>query len=243
MTFASQMRIPSDLPGRNLTQQMLDMLGKAIVRGEYETCDFPTEGELAHRYRVSRSVTREAIKMLTAKGLVTARPRQGTLVQPTSAWNLLDREVLQWMLARPFSLDLLRQFNQLRIAVEPEAAALAARMADLDHHNRLKRRLTEVEIAARSMDGFLQAEIAFHAALLGASGNPFYSQFHNLAEIALRYARRFTNLMPDWSPDATGHIAVYRAVERGDGEAARAATQALIAELMTLLDPENGEVR
>jgi hypothetical protein len=104
---------------------MLDSLGRAIVTGRYEREAFPTEAELAKQHGVSRSVTREAVKMLTAKGLLSARPRQGTVVQPATNWNLFDTDVLRWLLERQFSIDLLRQFNQLRVAIEPEAAALA----------------------------------------------------------------------------------------------------------------------
>src|SRR5829696_9603482 len=119
-----------DSGARNLTFGLLETLGRAIVTGAYETERFPTEAELAAQHAVSRSVTREAVKMLTAKGLLTARPRKGTTVQPSSSWNLFDTDVLRWLLEREFSLDLLRQFSELRIAIEPAAAALAAREAD-----------------------------------------------------------------------------------------------------------------
>ena len=112
--------------GRNLTFGMLDALGRAIVTGHYEKTRFPTEAELAAEHEVSRSVTREAVKMLTAKGLLTARPRKGTSVQPPSHWNLFDADVLRWLLDRKFSLDLLRHFSELRIAIEPGAAARSA---------------------------------------------------------------------------------------------------------------------
>src|SRR5215210_7114576 len=118
--------------GRNLTFGLLDALGRAIVTGAYESQRFPTEAELATRHEVSRSVTREAVKMLTAKGLLTARPRKGTTVQPSTCWNLFDADVLRWLLERKFSLELLRQFSELRIAIEPEAAALAAREGSPD---------------------------------------------------------------------------------------------------------------
>ena len=85
--------------GRNLTYALLDAVGKAIVTGQYDTVAFPTEADLAQQYAVSRSVTREAVKMLTAKGLLSARPRQGTVVQPTTSWNLFDTDVLRWLLA------------------------------------------------------------------------------------------------------------------------------------------------
>src|SRR6478736_3358498 len=115
------------LLGRNLTHGLLEVLGRSIVIGDYQVRSFPNEAELAKQHGVSRSVTREAVKMLTAKGLLSARPRQGTVVQPATNWNLFDTDVLRWLLERQFSIDLLRQFNQLRVAIEPEAAALAAR--------------------------------------------------------------------------------------------------------------------
>ena len=103
--------------GRNLTHGMLDRLGREIVTGRYDQLPFPTEAALTAQYAVSRSVTREAVKMLTAKGLLTARPRLGTTVQPASAWNLFDADVLRWLLERKFSLTLLRQFSELRVAI------------------------------------------------------------------------------------------------------------------------------
>src|SRR3569623_3768376 len=84
---AATVRAPDAL-GRNLTFSLLDALGRAIVTGAYEDKRFPTEAELAAEHAVSRSVTREAVKMLTAKGLLTARPRKGTSIQPASSWNL-----------------------------------------------------------------------------------------------------------------------------------------------------------
>jgi DNA-binding FadR family transcriptional regulator len=85
----------TDRAGRNLTYGLLDTLGRAIVTGFYDDSTFPTEAELARQHAVSRSVTREAVKMLTAKGLLTARPRKGTTVQPPSSWNLFDPDVLR----------------------------------------------------------------------------------------------------------------------------------------------------
>src|SRR5271156_5197406 len=116
--------------GRNLTYGLLDALGRSTVIGHHHKQPFPTEAELAKQHSVSRSVTREAVKMLCAKGLLSARPRQGTIIEPTTSWNLFDTDVLRWLLERKFSVDLLRHFNQLRVAIEPAAAALAAVHAD-----------------------------------------------------------------------------------------------------------------
>jgi DNA-binding FadR family transcriptional regulator len=110
--------------GRNLTYDLWETLGRSIVGGAFEN-GFPTEAELSRRHGLSRSVTREAVKMLAAKGLVSARPKIGTVVEPSDRWNLLDPDILRWLLERQFSLDLLRQFSELRLAIEPTAAALA----------------------------------------------------------------------------------------------------------------------
>jgi DNA-binding FadR family transcriptional regulator len=149
-------------PGRNLTYSMLDSLGRAIVTGRYQDRSFPTEAELAKAHGVSRSVTREAMKMLAAKGLVSARPRQGTAVRPTEDWNLFDPDVLRWLLERRFSIELLRHFTQLRVAIEPEAAALAARYAGEEDRRSIAAGLARMVAAERGEDEVLDADIAFH---------------------------------------------------------------------------------
>src|SRR3954471_6773616 len=116
--------------GQNLTYSIVHNLGVAIVTGVYSKQNpFPVEAELCKQYDASRSVLREAVKMLTAKGLLDARPRQGTWVQPEENWNLLDPDVLRWLLERKFSYSLLIEFTQIRLAVEPRAAALASVVA------------------------------------------------------------------------------------------------------------------
>src|SRR5262245_31350612 len=81
--------------GRNLTYGLLDRIGRTIVTGGYDDRSFPTEAEISSEHSVSRSVTREAVKMLTAKGLLIPRPRQRTIVQPEASWNLFDPDVLR----------------------------------------------------------------------------------------------------------------------------------------------------
>ncbi len=221
--------------GRNLTQSMLDELGRSIVTGTYQDRPFPTEADLARQRGVSRSVTREAVKMLTAKGLLTARPRTGTSVQPSSKWNLFDTDVLRWLLERKFSLELLRQFTELRIAIEPEAAALAATAADqkgLEAIDSGYRRMVEAEAGK---DDPLEADIAFHIAILKASANPFYQQFCDLVTTALRTSIRFTNRFNGRTASLPQHHEVLSAIERREAEAAKAAMISLIADVMALI--------
>jgi DNA-binding FadR family transcriptional regulator len=231
----AESRLP-DSSARNLTFGMLDRLGRAIVTGVYDDRRFPTEAELAQEYAVSRSVTREAVKMLTAKGLLTARPRKGTSVQPSSCWNLFDPDVLRWLLERKFSLELLRQFSELRIAIEPAAAALAARSADRPAIAAIRAGYGRMEAAESGADDALDSDIAFHIAILEASANPFFMQFRDMVETALRTSIRFTNRFEGRTASLPAHRRVLKAIEDRQPEAARSAMEAIIADVMALVE-------
>ena len=225
----------TDALGRNLTFGMLDALGRAIVTGRYDGVRFPTEAELATEHAVSRSVTREAVKMLTAKGLLTARPRRGTSVQPASCWNLFDADVLRWLLERKFSLELLRQFSELRVAIEPAAAALAAGNADPPAIAAIASGYRRMQAAEAAGEDPLEPDIAFHVAILEASGNPFYRQFRDVVATALRTSIGFTNRLEARTSSLPLHRAVLTAIEAGDPEAARVAMAAIIEDVMILV--------
>lgn len=221
--------------GRNLTYGLLDHLGKMIVTGGYANIPFPTEAELSKQHGVSRSVTREAVKMLTTKGLLSARPRQGTIVQPDSAWNLFDSDVLRWLLERKFSLKLLREFNELRVAIEPAAAALAATAADRDGLRLIRSGFDRMVAAEAGDDDPLEADIAFHLAILQASANPFFAQFRDVVATALRTSIRLTNRIQGRSADLDAHGAVLRAIEARDPDASRTAMLQIIEDVMDLI--------
>ena len=221
--------------GRNLTFGMTDDLGRAIVTGAYDGQRFPTEAELAAEHKVSRSVTREAVKMLTAKGLLTARPRRGTTVLPPSNWNLFDADVLRWLLERKFSLELLRQFTELRIAIEPAAAALAAGAADGEAVAGIAAGFARMDAAEAGEDDPLEADIAFHIAILDASTNPFYRQFRDLVSTALHSSIAFTNRYEGKTASLPDHHAVLAAIERRDARAAQEAMAALVGDAMALI--------
>lgn len=220
---------------RNLTFGMLEELGRAIVTGKYDKERFPTEDELTARYNVSRTVTREAVKMLTAKGLLKAKPRAGTTVQPPSAWSVFDPDVLRWMLERKFSLELLRHFNELRVAIEPQAAALAAYAEPGPAHATIEAGLQRMEAAERGEDDTLEADIAFHIAVLEASANPFFLQFRDTVATALRTSIRFTNRFKGRSADVSAHRAVFTAIQERNPQKARAAMSTIIGEVMDFI--------
>lgn len=234
-------RASAPILGRNLTYGMLDTLGRAIVTGAFEERDFPTEADLSRDYGVSRSVTREAVKMLTAKGLLSARPRQGTVVQPAAAWSLLDPDVLRWLMERKFSHRLLREFTELRQAIEPAAAALAAERANEPRRAGIERGFRRMVAAERGDDDVLTADIAFHVAILHAADNPFYAQFEPVVASALNTSIRFTNRIKGHSASLEQHDAVRRAIMAREPAAARAAMEKLIADVLALVVAADGE--
>jgi DNA-binding FadR family transcriptional regulator len=233
--------------GRNLTYGLLDALGRSIVIGHYDKQAFPTDAELAKQQSVSRSVTREAVKMLCAKGLLSARPRQGTIIEPTTSWNLFDTDVLRWLLERKFSVDLLRHFNQLRVAIEPAAAALAAAHAVPAQLAAIDEGVARMEAAENGNDNTLDADISFHVAVLQASNNPFFLQFRDVVSTALRSSIQFTNRVKGRSASVADHAAVRDAIARHHAEGARVAMQRIIADVLDLIDkaptPKRGSRR
>src|SRR3984885_8821383 len=171
----------SPLRGQNLTYTIAQNLGVAIVTGVYSSDNpIPIESELCRQYSASRTVLREAVKMLTAKGLLGSRPRLGTWVQPESNWNLLDPDVLGWLLERKFSMALLIEFTEIRLAVEPVAAALAAGQAGPDEKTAIRTAILRMQAADRGEDDPLDSDIAFHVAVLRGSRNRFYAQLSEL---------------------------------------------------------------
>lgn len=225
--------------GRNLTHQLTHQLGSAIIQGSYAIDkSFPTEAELSQQFNISRSVTREAVKMLTAKGLLASRPRQGIRVMPSSQWNMFDPDVLSWTLnARP-SLDLLREFTQLRIAIEPEAARLAAE----NRHDKARMKaigdaLERMRKADLGQDDPLSADIEFHTAILAASNNRFFLQLRQFIQVALRVSIASTNQLKGvLTANCDDHKKIYDEILDGNGDAASDAVRYLLNEVMQLIN-------
>jgi DNA-binding FadR family transcriptional regulator len=228
--------------GQNLTSSIVQDLGIAIVTGTYSDRNpFPVEADLCKQYGASRSILREAVKMLTAKGLLGARPRQGTWVQPEESWNLFDPDVMRWLLERKFSLSLLIEFTQIRLAVEPAAAAMAATEAGPAEKAAIEHALSRMQAAEHGEDDPLSSDIAFHISILRASGNRFYAQLRELIETALRFSIRTTNRFKGVRlASVNDHKKVSDAILAGNPAAAEKAMRALIEEALDLIRKGEG---
>jgi DNA-binding FadR family transcriptional regulator len=173
---------------------------------------------------------------LTAKGLLGARPRRGTWVQPEENWNLLDPDVLGWLLERKYSPALLIEFTEIRLAIEPGAARLAARVAGREEKAAIRHAIERMQAADRGDDDPLDSDIAFHVAVLRASRNRFYAQLTGFTATALRFSIQTTNRYKGVQlASIADHKKVADAILAGKTVAAGQAMHKLIQEALDLI--------
>ncbi len=217
-------------PGRRLHGAVAHKLGTAIVSGRYAPGD-TLSGEIAfaEELDISRSAYREAVQVLTAKGLVESRPKAGTRVLPRHRWNMLDPDVLAWAFADQPDMDFVRNLFELRSIVEPAAARLAAMRRDKNDLKLMKDALAAMRRHTLATEAGRAADRDFHGAILGAT--------HNDALIALaagigaavnwttQFKQRARSLPRNPIPD---HAKVFDAIAAGDGDGASEAMRVLV---------------
>jgi DNA-binding FadR family transcriptional regulator len=213
---------------RNVHSQIADRIGMSIVRGDIVPGDsLPSEMRICEMLDVSRTVVREAIRTLTGKGLVESRAKSGTRVRSPERWNQLDPDVLRWQLEVSDTDTYLAKLFQLRYAVEPSAAALAAAVAGPQDVARIKAGLDGMA-AATDTESFVVADIAFHQGIYFATHNEFFWPIAQMFEITLRQSFAIAST-GDHRPRALAeHGAVLDAIAAHDAEAARATTIVLL---------------
>ncbi|HEY0855295.1 MAG TPA: FadR/GntR family transcriptional regulator [Devosia sp.] len=205
-------------PARSHTANVVRELGLGIVAGRYpEGSILPGDAELMERFAVSRTVLREALKMLAGKGLIQAKARIGTRVRPRTEWNLFDPDVLIWHARNGFDDEFLSYLGEMRMALEPEAAALASARRTPEQLEGLYGWVDKME-AAHSAADFVQADLNFHLAVAAAAANPFLTSISTLIEVALVAMLTISSPVEDSDQHATS-VAAHRAI--ADGIAAR----------------------
>ncbi|GAA2151529.1 FCD domain-containing protein [Kitasatospora kazusensis] len=226
------------LPGRLLAD-----LGPAIASGEIPVGAVLRGEELEAKYGVSRTVVREAVRILESMRLVASRRRVGITVQPRSDWDVFDPLVIRWRLAGADRGPQLRSLGSLRVAVEPAAAALAARQATDDQRRELGALAVELTVTARAADleTFLRHDIAFHATILRASGNEMFAHLGGTVGAVLT-GRTEHQLMPHQPrPYAVQlHREVADAICAGDAEQAERAMRTIVVGALEELDATLG---
>ncbi len=206
-------------PARSHTATVVRELGLGIVAGRHpEGSILPGDAELMERFAVSRTVLREALKMLAGKGLVQAKARIGTRVRPRTEWNLFDPDVLIWHARNGFDDEFLSYLGEMRMAVETEAAALASARRTPDQLENLYGWVDKMAEAHSSAADFVQADLNFHLAVAAAAANPFLTSISTLIEVALVAMLTISSPVEDTDQHASS-VAAHRAI--ADAIAAR----------------------
>ncbi|MCK2236517.1 MULTISPECIES: FadR/GntR family transcriptional regulator [unclassified Crossiella] len=217
---------------RGLHGQLLDQLGQAITSGAIPGGRVLRIEELATQHGVSRTVAREAVRVLEAMRLVHSRPKVGTTVRPRTEWNLFDPQVVRWRLGSTQRGEQLRQLSHVRAAVEPAAGSLAAVAASPEQRAELLALAAELgRLAERGeVDQFVEVDVRFHRLVLTASGNEMFAHLGDFTAELLRGRNRL-HLMPA-VPDAVAtqrHVEVARAIAQGQPDRAEELLRQIVA--------------
>jgi DNA-binding FadR family transcriptional regulator len=212
---------------------VLDQLGQEIVSGTLPVDSVVRIDQLDERFGVSRSVVREAVRVLSSMGLVETRRRLGVRVLASTHWNVFDPRVIRWRLDGPDREDQLVSLGELRRGFEPVAAELAADRATPDQCGAMAAAVMQMTVHAKSGDlvAYLEADKDFHRTMLEASGNEMLAALSTVVAEVLS-GRTHHDLMPS-TPNPAAirlHGEVAQAIGSGDGPAASAAMTAIIDE-------------
>ncbi|MFD5161486.1 FadR/GntR family transcriptional regulator [Streptomyces hawaiiensis] len=226
-------------PGRGLHGHVLDTLGPEITAGEYPPGSVLRTDELAQRFDVSRSVMREAVRVLESMYLVESRRRVGVTVRPKSEWNVYDPQVIRWRLAGADRPGQLRSLTVLRSAIEPVAAGLAARHATSEQCAALTECALGMVAHSRGhkLEGYLLHDVAFHRVILDASGNEMFARLGDVVAEVLTGRTQHDVMFEDPDPAAvTLHVQVAEAVRAGDATRAEELTREITVGALQELD-------
>jgi len=210
-------------------------IGLRIVRGELQPGDLlPAEEELSTDPSVSRTVLREAVRVLAAKGLVHARPKTGTRVRPRAEWNMADPDVLTWRVQAGPDNELYEQVTEVRLGLEPQAARLAAERATDDEIAAIREAYNSMEAGVSSKVAYLAADLLFHQLILLACHNELLGHLGGVLRDLFRTTFEFTTTSPTSRRRALPlHQAILAGIASRDGDAADTAMRKLIDDTAT----------
>ncbi|TDC56671.1 FadR family transcriptional regulator [Jiangella ureilytica] len=220
----------SGSPFRGIHGAVVAHLGELIVRGDVTPGATLDPALLERDLGVSRTVVREALRVLAAKGLVDARPKRGTVVRPREEWSLLDGDVLRWQAQHHADDAFLADLAEVRDIVEPAGARLAAaRRTDADLAT-LTDALAIMADPDASVDAVVEADLVFHRALLAAAGNQLLRQMEQVIATGLRARDLLVHGRGPWADSVPAHRAVRDAVAARDADGAERAIRDLLSQ-------------
>ena len=225
--------------GSALHDSLLTALGAAIVSGDYPAGQVITLDSVSAEHGLSRSVAREAIRVLESMGMVESRRRVGITIQPSDQWNVFDPRLIRWRLASADRANLLRSLSEMRKGFEPAAAALACQRADPQQCRTMAAAVSDMVVHGRSgdLDAYLVADKIFHRTLLEASGNEMFRALSGVVSEVLSGDTDHGIVTPTINLKVIAlHDEVARAIRLKDDAAAEKAMRAIIEDSTMAVD-------
>ncbi|MEU4251013.1 FadR/GntR family transcriptional regulator [Amycolatopsis sp. NPDC026612] len=213
---------------RGLHGQTVEALASRILSdewGEGTVLDLPA---LREELDISLTALREALKVLGAKGMIDARQKRGTFVQPREKWNMLDADVMRWQTAAADDPELLDELTEVRAVVEPAAARIAAGRASEEDIEALREALADMAAAGDDLEASVRADLAFHRRLMAATHNNFLVRMERILAIGLAERDKLVHGAPTAEDPVPSHRKVVDAIVAGDPAAAEQAMLALV---------------
>jgi GntR family galactonate operon transcriptional repressor len=219
-------------PRRGLHGEVVHTIGLRILRGELQPGDpLPTEEELNADHGLSRTVLREAVRVLAAKGLVHAQPKTGTRVRPRSEWNIVDPDVLAWRVEAGPDSELYEQVTEVRVGIEPHAARLSAERATDEEIEAIREAYEAMDAGVKDQAAYLAADLLFHERILAACHNELLGHLGSMLRAVFRTTFEYTTSSSTSRRRALPlHGAILDGIAAGDGDAAEAAMRTLIGD-------------
>ncbi|MDO5034589.1 MAG: FCD domain-containing protein, partial [Actinomycetaceae bacterium] len=201
--------------------------------------DTITLAQIEEEFDCSRTVAREVQRSLEECGFVIPQRRRGLVIQGMENWDVFNPRVISWRLDSSQEKRQMRSLIDLREAIEPMAAQLAANFASRDQRDEILRLSAELtRLGSVSSGGeFMDVDIRFHKLILEASGNEMFVSLGTAIEAVLRWRTDHQLMPPRPEPRALrGHEAIARAIYAGDAVTAREAMHDIVAEVRTAFD-------
>ncbi|MDN3701791.1 FadR/GntR family transcriptional regulator [Vibrio artabrorum] len=218
---------------RSLHVQVAREIARGVLSGNLpQGSIIPGEMALCEQFGISRTALREAVKLLTSKGLLESRPKIGTRVVDRAFWNFLDPQLIEWMDGLADTDQFCQQFLGLRRAIEPEACALAAQFASAEQRIELSgifQKMVEISSAEEfNQENWLDIDMKFHSLIFNATGNDFYLPFGNI--LTTMFVNFIAHSSEEGSTCIDEHRQIYEAIMAGNSDKARQASASHLLE-------------
>ena len=223
-------KVFTSLQRQNLSEQVIRQIGLSIMRYDFKPGDtLSSEPELSLQFNVSRPVMREALKILSAKGLIESRPKTGTKVRPRVEWNILDPDVIGWLYEVGPDRSFLDSLCEVRLMFEPMTARFAAARASDDEIKTIEECYRRMEAGVNSPESYIPADLEFHAAICAAAHNEMLQKITETLTSSLQMSRIVTSHLPGANLAAMPlHRSVAEAIHESDEQAAEEAMRKLV---------------